>query len=127
MGAAFIVNLPEGLTVKADVNGLKMVLRNLGDNALKFSRDSMPPILDVGGRVEGQSCLLGLRDNGIGFDMKFHDRIFDIFLHLERAEDCPGTGIGLTIVRKAMQWMGGRIWAESVPGQGATFYLVLPL
>ncbi|MGR9044975.1 MAG: PAS domain-containing sensor histidine kinase [Gammaproteobacteria bacterium] len=127
LGAAFTVNLPEGLTVKADFNGLMMVMRNLVDNAVKFSRDSKPPILDVGGRVEGQSCLLWVRDNGIGFDMKFHDRIFDIFQHLERAEDYPGTGIGLTIVRKAMQRMGGRIWAESVPGQGATFYLVLPL
>lgn len=58
--------------------------------------------------------------------MKFHDRIFDIFQRLHRSEDYPGTGIGLTIVRKAMQRMGGRVWAESEPGGGATFHLEIP-
>ncbi|MCB1964685.1 MAG: histidine kinase, partial [Candidatus Accumulibacter sp.] len=65
-------------------------------------------------------------DNGIGFDMRFHDRIFEIFQRLQRAEDYPGTGVGLAIVHKAVQRMGGRVWAESQPGQGATFYLELP-
>ncbi len=58
--------------------------------------------------------------------MKFHDRIFTIFQRLQRAEDYPGTGVGLAIVRKAMERMGGRVWAESRPGQGATFTLELP-
>jgi len=58
--------------------------------------------------------------------MKFHDRIFSIFQRLHRAEDYPGTGIGLAIVRKAMERMGGRVWASSQPGQGATFTLELP-
>jgi light-regulated signal transduction histidine kinase (bacteriophytochrome) len=70
--------------------------------------------------------MLWVRDNGTGFDMKFHDRIFDIFQRLHRAEDYPGTGIGLAIVRKAMERMDGRTWAESEPGKGATFYLELP-
>ena len=70
--------------------------------------------------------VIWVRDNGMGFDMRFHDRIFDIFQRLHRAEDHPGTGIGLAIVRKAMERMGGAVWADSRPGQGATFYLQLP-
>jgi light-regulated signal transduction histidine kinase (bacteriophytochrome) len=57
--------------------------------------------------------------------MKFHDRIFDIFSRLQRAEDYAGTGVGLALVRKAMYRMGGRVWAESAPGQGAAFFLEL--
>ena len=125
--ARITVELPEDLMVRADFNGLSMVLRNLFDNALKFTRNAEPPTLEVSGKVQGESCIIWFRDNGIGFDMKYHDRIFEIFQRLQRAEDYPGTGIGLTIVRKAMQRMGGRIWAESAPGQGATFYLELPL
>ncbi|MCW5550343.1 MAG: PAS domain-containing sensor histidine kinase, partial [Opitutaceae bacterium] len=67
-----------------------------------------------------------VRDNGIGFDMKFTDRIFDIFQRLHRVEEYPGTGIGLAIVRKAMERMGGKVRAESAPGRGATFFLELP-
>ena len=113
-------------TVQAHPEGLAMVLRNLIDNALKFSRDSRPPSLKISATAGEKSVILSVRDNGIGFDMKFHDRIFDIFQRLQRVEDYPGTGIGLAIVRKAMQRMGGRVWAESAPGQGATFFLELP-
>jgi light-regulated signal transduction histidine kinase (bacteriophytochrome) len=67
--------------------------------------------------------LLWVRDNGIGFDMQYAERIFEIFQRLQRAEDYPGTGVGLAIAHKAMQRMGGRVWAESEPGKGATFYL----
>lgn len=117
----------QNLTAHADPNGLAIVLRNLVDNALKFSRDSHPPTLSISGSRAEKSIILKFTDNGIGFDMQFHNRIFDIFQRLQRAEDYPGTGVGLAIVSKAMQRMGGRVWAESVPGQGATFYLELPL
>jgi PAS domain S-box-containing protein len=116
----------QGLTGRADPDGLAMVLRNLVDNALKFTRDSRPPKLTICGKALEKSTTLEIKDNGLGFDMRFHDRIFEIFQRLQRAEDYPGTGVGLAIVRKAMQRMGGRVWAESVPGQGATFYLELP-
>jgi signal transduction histidine kinase len=114
------------LSVLADRDGLAIVLRNLLENALKFSQKAQPPSIEIGARTEGDKAILWVRDNGIGFDMKFHDRIFDIFQRLERAEDYPGTGIGLALVRKAMQRMGGRVWAESAPGAGATFFLELP-
>jgi signal transduction histidine kinase len=125
-GAVLSVDLPD-VAVRADANGLSQVLRNLIDNALKFTRGVNPPRIEVGGRVADGKYLLWVRDNGIGFDMKFVDRIFDIFQRLHRAEDYPGTGIGLAIVRKALERMDGRVWAESRPGCGATFFVELPL
>lgn len=113
------------LRVRADRDGLAVVLRNLLENALKFSRGSRPPVVEIGARREEDGVLLWVRDNGIGFDMKFHDGIFEIFQRLQRTEDYPGTGIGLALVRKAMGRMGGRVWAESAPGRGATFFLEL--
>ena len=113
--------------VNADRDGLTMALRNLLDNALKFTRDSTEPAIEIGMRLDPGACILWVRDNGIGFDMKFHKRIFEIFQRLHLADDFPGTGIGLAIVRKALERMGGTAWAESAPGQGATFYLGLPL
>jgi two-component system, sensor histidine kinase and response regulator len=113
------------LAVCADREGLSIVLRNLVDNAFKFSRDARPPTIEIGAHEEGGKVVLWVRDNGIGFDIKFHERIFDIFSRLQRAEDYSGTGVGLAMVRKAMQRMGGRVWAQSVPGQGATFFLEL--
>jgi light-regulated signal transduction histidine kinase (bacteriophytochrome) len=112
--------------VLADPDGLAVVLRNLLDNALKFSAQAQPPRITIGGREEGNEVIVWVQDNGVGFDMKYHDRIFDIFQRLHRQEDYPGTGIGLALVKKAVQRMGGRVWAESAPGQGATFYLALP-
>ncbi len=124
-GLAVNVALPVAL-VRADHDGLAMVLRNLLENALKFTRDTPDPKIEIGGRDTGDAYILWVRDNGVGFDMKFHDKIFAIFQRLHRAEDYPGTGVGLAIVKKAMERMGGRVWAESEPGRGATFYLEIP-
>jgi PAS domain S-box-containing protein len=124
-GVSLQVQFP-ALSVQADPDGLAVALRNLFENALKFTNGAKPPVIEVGGREEPDSCILWVKDNGIGFDMKFHDRIFEIFQRLQRTEDYPGTGIGLALVSKAMQRMGGRVWAQSAPGQGATFYLELP-
>jgi light-regulated signal transduction histidine kinase (bacteriophytochrome) len=118
--------LVPAITVLADRDGLAIVLRNLLENALKFSRHAQPPCIEIGARSEETQAILWVRGNGIGFDMKYHDRIFEIFQRLQRAEDYPGTGIGLALVRKAMQRMGGRVWAESAPGEGTTFYLEIP-
>ncbi len=121
----FVVDLNGG-TVLADLSGLSQSLRNYLDNAVKFTRQIEHPRIEVGAKDEAASCIVWVRDNGIGFDMKHHDRIFDIFQRLGVTEDYPGTGIGLAIVRKAMARMGGRAWAESQPGAGATFYLEIP-
>ncbi|KAI5913078.1 ATP-binding protein [Azoarcus sp. PA01] len=118
------VRTPE---LSVDRNGLALVLRNLVGNALKFSRNAAPPRIGISSREEAGAMRLQVRDNGIGFDMKYHDRIFGIFQRLHRAEDYPGTGVGLALVRKAIERMGGTVRAESEPGKGATFLVEFPL
>lgn len=115
------------LHVSADPEGLAIALRNLIDNALKFSQYAAEPSIEIRAQAAGGHCILSVRDNGIGFDMRFYDKIFEMFQRLHRAEEYPGTGIGLAMVHKAMERVGGRVWAESQLGAGAIFYLELPL
>lgn len=116
----------DGLVARIDRDGFALALRNLLENAIKFSRGQELPRIEVRGEDLGERVVLAVKDNGIGFDMQYHDRIFDIFQRLHRAEDYPGTGVGLALVKKAVGRMGGRVWAESAPGEGATFYMELP-
>ncbi|MDE2366188.1 MAG: PAS domain S-box protein, partial [Betaproteobacteria bacterium] len=113
--------------VKGDPDGLAIALRNLIDNAIKFSQFNPERAIEILTRAEGGHCIISVRDNGIGFDMRFYDKIFEIFQRLHHVEEYPGTGIGLAMVHKAMERMGGRVWAESSLGAGAVFYLQLPL
>jgi PAS domain S-box-containing protein len=106
--------------------GFQMSIRNILDNAIKFSQVSKSPQLMISSYRAEDNCVLVVADNGQGFDMQFHDKIFQIFERLNLAEDYPGTGIGLALVKKAMNRIGGRVWAQSSPGEGATFYLELP-
>ncbi|SCX50093.1 PAS domain S-box-containing protein [Nitrosospira sp. Nsp1] len=117
----------DDLRISADPDGLAIALRNLIDNALKFSRFVLEPAIEILAQPADGYCILSVRDNGIGFDMRFYHKIFEIFQRLHRAEDYPGTGIGLAMVHKAMERMGGRVWAESELGGGSVFYLKLPL
>lgn len=117
------VDIPD---MQADADGLRLALRNLVDNALKFHRSGPGAKIAISAESFPDSTRITVADNGIGFDMRFHDRIFDIFQRLHRAEEFPGTGIGLAIVRKAMQRMGGHVHASSEPGKGATFTLEFP-
>jgi signal transduction histidine kinase len=121
----FVVNINGG-DVLADASGLTQALRNYLDNAIKFTRKREQAKIEIGADEANDSYVLWVRDNGIGFDMKYHDRIFGIFQRLNPSADYPGTGIGLAIVRKAMERMGGRAWATSEPGQGSTFFLKIP-
>jgi signal transduction histidine kinase len=111
--------------VEAEREGLREVVANLVGNAVKFSRETGSAII-VESRQEDDSVILSVADTGIGFDMKYHERIFGIFERLHRQEDYPGTGVGLAIVRKVAERHGGRTWAVSEPGKGSTFYLALP-
>lgn len=112
--------------VRADAQALSVALGNLLDNALKFTQGASPPTIEIGIESRPEGTRIWVRDNGIGLDMKYADRIFDIFQRLHRAEDYPGTGIGLAIVRKSMERMGGHVRVESRPDAGATFSLELP-
>ena len=82
--------------------------------------------MTIGGSQTDDHWTLWVKDDGIGFDPKYLDRIFDIFQRLHRVEEYPGTGIGLAIVRKAVERIGGRVRANSAPGKGSTFYLDIP-
>jgi light-regulated signal transduction histidine kinase (bacteriophytochrome) len=124
-GAQVIVNLPFEV-VEHDQPSLYQALQNLLENALKFSANQPHPLIEIGGEETQNSHIVWVRDNGIGFDMQYHDRLFEIFQRLNHNEDYPGTGVGLAIVRKAMERIGGRVWAVSTPGEGATFYLEIP-
>lgn len=125
--AGVTVELDVGsVRVEADAEGLRMALRNLIDNGLKFRAAGRPPVIRLSARPIESGVEIAVADNGIGFEMRFHDRIFEIFQRLHRSEEFPGTGIGLAIVRKAMERMGGTVHAVSEPGQGATFVLEIP-
>ncbi len=114
------------IEVFVDSDGLALVLRNLFENALKYSCEKARSEIAIRAENGPQRVVLSVRDNGIGFDMQYHDRIFKVFERLHRDDRYPGTGIGLALVRKAVERMGGKVWAESTPEQGATFFVELP-
>jgi signal transduction histidine kinase len=124
-GVLVAIALPSA-PVRADAEGLAIALRNLIGNALKFTAGVPLPALEIDAQAQEGSWVLRVRDNGVGFDMQYHDRIFTMFQRLHRAEDYPGTGVGLALVKKSIERMGGRVWADSEPGKGATFYLAFP-
>jgi len=121
----FKVNIPD-IEIVADSKGLTIALRNLIENAIKFTKGEPEPVIEIGCEEKSSSYVISVKDNGIGFDMKYHQKIFEIFQRLHRIEDFAGTGIGLAMVSKAMQRMNGKVWAESTPGIGSIFYLELP-
>ena len=121
-GVVVTMDVPP-LTLRTWERGLLQVLSNLIDNALKYSRKSSPPRLSVSAAELAGICRVTVADNGIGFDMKYYDRIFGLFNRLVRANEFEGTGAGLAIVKKLVEKLGGTIRAESAPGQGATFFL----
>ena len=115
-------------TVEADPALLRQALVNLLGNAIKFTRGRAPAVVEMGCRraaETGNGTVYYVRDNGAGFDMRYADKLFGVFQRLHRAEEYEGTGVGLAIVRRVIERHGGRVWAESTPGQGATFYFTL--
>jgi signal transduction histidine kinase len=105
---------------------LSQVLRNLISNAIKYC-DVSPPEVHVSAQREYMSWIFSVRDNGIGIDPQFSDRIFVIFQRLHNKDQYSGTGIGLAVSKKAVDRLGGKIWVESKQGQGSTFYFTVPL
>ncbi len=113
-------------TVRTWPLGLHHVLTNLVDNALKYSSVALPPTVRITSDVHGNGVRLAIADNGIGFDMKHHDRLFRLFVRLVPQEEFEGTGAGLAIAKKLVERMGGALHADSRPGAGATFFVDLP-
>ncbi|HEY9725254.1 MAG TPA: ATP-binding protein [Chroococcales cyanobacterium] len=113
-------------TVMADNTQLMQLFQNLIGNAIKF-RSNQPPEIHVGAQRVEDAWLFSVRDNGIGIDPQFADRIFVIFQRLHTRDEYPGTGMGLAICKKIVECHRGQIWVESEVGQGATFYFTIPV
>jgi len=114
-------DLPE---INCDLVLMQSLFSNLLSNALKYTRNVEHPEIVVG--YDRQRKLIYVKDNGLGFDMQYRDKIFQIFQRLHLPEEYEGTGIGLSIVKRIAERHHGRVWAESEPGRGATFFLDLP-
>jgi PAS domain S-box-containing protein len=123
-GAANVVITP-GLQVYADRELLRAMLENLMGNALKFSAQQPNPMIEVGKTDIAGEIVYYVRDNGVGFNMAYADKLFSPFQRLHRAGDFPGFGIGLATVQRVVNRHGGRIWAQAAEGAGATFYFTL--
>jgi signal transduction histidine kinase len=110
---------------EADPALVRQVFMNLIGNAFKYSGKVERPRIEVGTERHGGEVAYFVRDNGVGFDMKYASKLFGVFQRLHRQEEFEGTGVGLAIVQRIVQRHGGRVWARAAPGEGATFYFTL--
>jgi PAS domain S-box-containing protein len=105
---------------------IRQVFENLILNALKFSGKKDAAMIEIGGKIEDQNIMYYIKDNGVGFDMNYVDKLFGVFQRLHRVDEFEGTGIGLAIVKRIITRHGGTVWAEGEIDKGATFYISIP-
>jgi light-regulated signal transduction histidine kinase (bacteriophytochrome) len=113
-------------TVRGDGRQLTQVFQNLIDNAIKFRREERPRV-HISADVEGNEFVCSVRDNGIGIPPEYQGRLFLLFQRLHTRQEYPGTGLGLAICKRLIDRHGGRIWVESTPGEGSTFWFRIPI
>ncbi len=123
-GVLTIDDLPD---IAADINLLRQVVVNLISNAIKYSSKNLQPKIHVGFFKENMTVVYFIKDNGIGFDMEYTSKLFNVFYRLNNSKDFEGTGVGLAIVKRIIEKHGGTIWAEAKVNEGATFYFSLPV
>jgi PAS domain S-box-containing protein len=111
--------------IEGDPGLLKQIFANLLANSVKYTRPRPRAVIEIGLRVMNDEPVIYVRDNGVGFNMKYADKLFGVFQRLHRAEEFEGTGVGLAIVERVVKRHGGHIWAEAELDQGATFYFTL--
>jgi light-regulated signal transduction histidine kinase (bacteriophytochrome) len=109
-----------------DLSMMRQVLVNLLANSIKFTRPRETAVIEVGGNMGEDGNIYYVKDNGVGFDMKYADKLFTVSQRLHSEKEFEGTGIGLVIVMRIIEKHGGRVWAEATPDEGATFYFNLP-
>jgi len=113
-------------SAKGDGAMLRQVFMNLLSNAFKFTRPKEKARIEIRGDLRDKEIIYRVRDNGVGFDMQFAEKLFGVFQRLHAASEFEGTGVGLAIVQRIVHKHGGRVWAESEPGAGTTIYFALP-
>jgi PAS domain S-box-containing protein len=112
--------------VRADFSLLQHVMINLVSNAIKYSSKRDSPLIQIRSECKGEEVIFSIKDNGVGFDMEYVNKLFGVFQRLHSNEEFPGTGVGLAIVQRIIHKHNGRVWAEGKTGEGATFYFTLP-
>jgi len=117
--------IADKVSVRADAALLRTALENLLDNAWKFTGTRDSATIEFGHRQEGEGTVYFVRDNGVGYEMKYADRLFGAFQRLHRSDEFEGVGVGLATVQRIIHRHGGRIWAEAALDAGATFYFTL--
>ena len=120
------VNVGELPIVNGYHSGLKSLFQNLISNAIKFKKPDVNPMVTITAKEKGRVWVFAIKDNGIGIDKAFYDKLFIIFQRLHNKAEYPGTGIGLAHCNKIVELHGGKIWIDSEPGEGSAFYFTIP-